>query len=267
MAQKKHKTKKAAAKAPKKKRAAAKKRRGKKAGKPTSRPRRWLRRMLLALVLTPIVIVLAVVGAFFLFRYAAPPATPLMLLRTWQDGAAIEYDWRPLENISPELALAVLAAEDQRYFDHGGFDTKELRHALADHLEGEPLRGASTITQQTVKNVFLWPSRSWVRKGLEFMLTPLAERIWGKRRTLELYLNIAEWGEGVYGAEAAAQAHFNVSADALTREQAAALASVLPNPRAWNPSRPNAKARAKQRWIRKQMHNLGGTRFLAPLYR
>lgn len=265
MAPRKPKAKKAGAKPPKKKRSSANKRRGKKTGKRVSPVRRWLWRLAVLLVLTPVVIALLIAGAFFLFCHLAPPATPLMLLRAWQDGAAMDYEWRPLEEISPELQLAVLAAEDQRFFRHGGFDTKELRHALADHLEGEPLRGASTITQQTVKNVFLWPSRSWVRKGLEFLLTPLAERVWGKRRTLELYLNIAEWGVGVYGAEAAAQHHFGEPAGALTREEAAALASVLPNPREWDPANPSASVRAKQRWIREQMANLGGTDFLAPL--
>ncbi len=172
-----------------------------------------------------------------LYRIVPPPATPLMLIRAL-GGSGLSRDWEPLERISPALAEAVIASEDTGFCGHGGFDWAAIEDAFEDNEEGKRLRGGSTISQQTAKNAFLWPDRSWTRKGAETWFTLLIESLWSKRRILEVYLNIVEWDDGVYGAEAAARHHFHKSAAALTRREAALLAVVLPNPRNWSPSRP-----------------------------
>ncbi|WP_434623038.1 monofunctional biosynthetic peptidoglycan transglycosylase [Azospirillum sp. B2RO_4] len=171
------------------------------------------------------------------YRFVPPPATPLMLIRAL-GGSGLSRDWEPLERISPALAEAVIASEDTGFCGHGGFDWAAIEDAFEDNEEGKRLRGGSTISQQTAKNAFLWPDRSWTRKGAEAWFTLLIESLWSKRRILEVYLNIVEWDDGVYGAEAAARHHFHKSAAALTRREAALLAVVLPNPRNWSPSRP-----------------------------
>lgn len=183
-------------------------------------------------------------------------------LQSDPSGARIEKSWVDLESISPEAVLAVLAAEDQRFFTHGGFDIREIQAALAARQNGERLRGASTISQQTAKNVFLWNSRSWVRKGLEVYFTWLAEQLWGKARILEVYLNCAEMGDGLYGIEAAAQEYFKKPASALTAREGALLAAILPNPRERSPLAPSDYVLDRQEWILGQMKNLGGRRFL-----
>lgn len=172
-----------------------------------------------------------------LYRIVPPPATPLMLIRAL-GGAGLSRDWEPLERISPALAEAVIASEDTGFCGHGGFDWAAIEDAFEDNEEGRRLRGGSTISQQTAKNAFLWPDRSWTRKGAEAWFTLLIESLWSKHRILEVYLNIVEWDDGVYGAEAAARHHFHKSAAALTRREAALLAVVLPSPRNWSPSRP-----------------------------
>jgi monofunctional biosynthetic peptidoglycan transglycosylase len=150
------------------------------------------------------------------------------------------YAFVPLARIAPALQHAVIAAEDGRFFQHHGIDWKEVERVLdQDHEAGEPARGASTITQQLVKNLFFTTHRSWIRKGIEFTLAPAADRILGKRRTLELYLNVVEWGPGVYGCEAAAKSWYGVGAAGLTREQAARMAAILPAPRRRKPARMN----------------------------
>lgn len=161
------------------------------------------------------------------YRWVDPPITALMVME-WIRLGDLERDWRPLDEISPHLVRAVMAAEDARFCGHFGFDLTEIRNALAE--EGRR-RGASTITQQTAKNVFLWPDASWVRKGLEAGFTVLIELLWPKARTMEVYLNVAEFGPGVFGAEAGARRAFGVGAGALSRDQAARLAAVLPSPR------------------------------------
>jgi len=166
------------------------------------------------------------------YRFAPPPATSLMAWRALQ-GEAVRYDYVPLEAISPHLAHAVIGAEDSRFCGHRGFDVEAIREAIDEARRGGRLRGASTISQQTAKNAFLWPGRGWIRKGAEAYFTALIETAWPKRRILEVYLNIAEWGDGLFGAEAAAQARFGKPAAALTAREAALLASVLPNPRDW----------------------------------
>lgn len=176
-------------------------------------------------------------GWVALYRVVPPPVTPLMLIRA-ADGAGIARDWVPLDSIAPALVTAVIAAEDTRFCGHSGFDWAAIQDALDDNGEGGPVRGGSTISQQTAKNAFLWPGRTWVRKGAEAGFTVLMEALWPKRRVMEVYLNVIEWGDGLYGAEAAAQAWFHKPAAALTRREAALLAVVLPNPRRWSPAAP-----------------------------
>ncbi|MDR3441107.1 monofunctional biosynthetic peptidoglycan transglycosylase [Telmatospirillum sp.] len=178
-------------------------------------------------------LVLVVLG-----RFVAPPITPLMLMRM-TEGEGWEQRWVPIEAISPELRRAVMTSEDQRFCSHHGFDWIEIDEAAESYRDDGRVRGASTISMQTAKNVFLWPGRNILRKGLEAGFTVLIEALWGKRRILEVYLNVIEWGHGLYGAEAAAQHYFHRPAGALTRHQAAALAAILPNPRRFSPTSPS----------------------------
>lgn len=171
------------------------------------------------------------------YETVPPPITWLMVLRVLE-GDGLDKDWEPIGSISPELVRAVIAAEDTRFCEHDGFDWVELRKAIDDWRRGEELRGASTISNQVARNVFLWPSRNFLRKGLEGYFTLLIEFMWSKERIVEVYLNVAEWGPGIFGAEAAAQHHFDKPASELTRREASLLASVLPNPREWSPARP-----------------------------
>jgi monofunctional biosynthetic peptidoglycan transglycosylase len=204
----------------------------------------WLVRRLLRLAL---LIVLVAVGWAGLYAVVNPPGTLLMLIE-WRRLGEIQRDWRPLEEISPGLVRAVIAAEDANFCAHRGFDFAEIRRALEERERGR-FRGASTISQQTAKNAFLWPRSDWARKGLEAGFTALIEAIWGKRRIMEVYLNVAEFGPGVFGAEAAAQRWFGTSAADLTAAQAARLAAILPNPRERDPADPSAFVRQRARSI------------------
>ena len=188
--------------------------------------RRLIRRAALGLML---VFVALPVGLLLVYRVVPPPATPLMLIR-WAEGHPIDYRWVSLEDIAPALPAAVLAAEDNHFCRHHGIDWQAIDQALADHRAGDRLRGASTVSMQTAKNLLLWPDRGWLRKALEAYLTLWLELLWDKRRILEVYLNIAEFGPGLYGAEAAAQRQFGRPAATLTADQAARLAVVLPAP-------------------------------------
>jgi monofunctional biosynthetic peptidoglycan transglycosylase len=154
------------------------------------------------------------------------------------EGRGFERTWVPMSQISPALVRAVIAAEDARFCEHNGFDFGAIQKAMAANESGKRLRGGSTISQQTAKNVFLWPSRDWVRKGLEAWFTVLIEVGWGKERIMEVYLNSIEWGPGVYGAEAAAQRNFHVHASQLTAAQAARLAAIVPKPLSWKAAKP-----------------------------
>ncbi len=196
----------------------------------------WLLRAALVLLALALVLPPAAVA---LFRFAAPPVTPLMLIRQWE-GAPIRQAWRPLDRISPRIMSAVVAAEDSRFCLHSGFDWEAISQDLAANERGGRLRGASTISQQTAKNLLLWPGRTWLRKGAEAYVTVLIEAMWPKSRILEIYLNIIEWGPGIYGIEAASEAYFNTDNLALTPARAALLAAVLPNPRRWSPAKPTA---------------------------
>ena len=172
-----------------------------------------------------------------LYRDLPPPVTPLMLIR-FAGGDGIDKDWVPISRISPNLIRAAMAGEDAKFCQHRGFDWEAIDNAWRQYQRGRFILGASTISMQTAKNLFLWPGRSWWRKGFEVYFTALLELTWSKRRIMETYLNIVEWGPGVYGAEAAARYHFHKSAADLTPDEAARLAAVLPNPRRWSASRP-----------------------------
>lgn len=169
-------------------------------------------------------------------------------------------DWAGMDDISSWMALAVIAAEDQKFPSHWGFDVQAIQTVLSG--EDERMRGASTLSQQTAKNVFLWDGRSWVRKGLEAGLTAGIEVVWTKRRILTVYLNVAEFGDGIFGVEAAAQRYFNKPASRLSMSEAALLAAVLPNPLRFKANAPSAYVRQRQQWIMRQMRQLGGEGFL-----
>jgi monofunctional biosynthetic peptidoglycan transglycosylase len=204
-------------------------------------------------------------------RWIDPPVSMMMLWQraeaVGQDhaGFAVAYRWRDIDQMARYLPPAVLAAEDQKFLDHHGFDFEAIADAVETRLDGGALRGASTISQQVAKNLYLWPSRSLVRKGLEAYFTVLIEALWNKRRILEVYLNIAEFGDGVFGAEAAARRYFGEPATALTAEQSARLAAVLPNPKRMDPRRPGPHARKKAAWIRSQVRRMDTRRVLAEL--
>ena len=218
--------------------------------RPRSKDRSALARCLLIAALT---IFAGLPGAgVLLYGVVPPPATPLMVLRLFE-GEGLDRQWRPRSAIAPDLFRAVIAAEDARFCEHFGFDRVELKKAFREWRRGRRIRGASTITMQTAKNLFLWPGRLLLRKAAEAYLTPWLEIGWSKARILELYVNIAEWGPGIYGAEAAARAYFDKPASALTANEAALLAAALPNPRDWSPANPSAYMRARARAIRARM--------------
>ena len=195
---------------------------------------RWLRRLLVAALCLFVGLPLALVAAY---RFVPPPVTILMIQRSLE-GKGFSRTWRPLDQMSPALIRSVIAAEDAGFCSHKGFDFEAMQEAWAHNERSDRVRGGSTISQQTAKNVFLWPQRSYVRKGLEAGFTVLIEVGWGKRRILEVYLNTIEWGPGIYGAEAAARRNFGVGADRLTPAQAARLAAILPSPLKWRAAKP-----------------------------
>lgn len=208
------------------------------------------------------------VAAVICLRWFNPPTSAFMLTARVQavlDGDHryhTEYHWVELEAISPQAAIAVIASEDQQFPYHFGFDFNSIREAVRSHEHGGKLRGASTITQQVVKNLFLWSGRSFVRKGMEATLTLTMETALPKERILELYLNVAEFGRGIYGVEAAAQHFFHKHASALTGEESALLAVVLPNPHQLRVDAPSRYVLTQRDWILKQMANLGGPAYL-----
>lgn len=228
--------------------------------------RNLLRRLLRALLwFAAVSIVLVLV-----FRWVPPPGTALMLERkvqSWVSGEPIDLqrEWVSWDHISDDLKVAVIAGEDQKFASHWGFDIPAIQAALAFNERGGNVRGASTLTQQVAKNLFLWPGRSWLRKGLEAWFTGLMELFWTKQRILEVYLNSAEWGQGVFGAQAAARYHFGVEASQLSRQQAAQLAAVLPSPLKWNAGKPSTYVASRAGWIRRQMSQLGGPSYLMQL--
>ncbi|MCX4186930.1 monofunctional biosynthetic peptidoglycan transglycosylase [Methylophaga sp. OBS4] len=227
--------------------------------------RRLIIRYLLLLMLTVIVLSLLVVVPF---RWLNPPLTMVMADRWLHAGDEyfrLRQTWLSWDEIPKQAALAVITSEDQRFPLHQGFDVDAIIKVLRTAGNGGQLRGASTISQQVAKNVYLWTGRSWLRKGLEVWLTMLIELTWGKQRILEVYLNIAEWGEGVFGLEAASQYHFGKPASQLTPMQSALLASCLPSPLNYDPARPAQHLRERASWNLEQQRRLGGTQWLAPL--
>lgn len=193
------------------------------------------------------------VFAVVLYKYIPVEITPLMLIRYAEQEKEWQHEWVPIENISENMSLAVIASEDGRFMEHGGFDFEQIKLAAEEAKAGGRKRGASTISQQTAKNVFLWNGRSWVRKGLEAYFTLLIEWIWGKERIMEVYLNSIEMGEGIYGVEAVAQAHFSKSASKLSRSEAALIAATLPNPLKYSSKSPSPYMKKRQKQIKRLM--------------
>ncbi|MBQ5380590.1 MAG: monofunctional biosynthetic peptidoglycan transglycosylase [Paraprevotella sp.] len=210
-------------------------------------------------------IVLSFLGStiFFviLYRFVPVPITPLMVIRCAQqvgkgEKIRLKHHWVPMKEISSQLGIAVIASEDQRFLEHHGFDFKAIEKAIDENKKGKRRRGASTISQQTAKNVFLWPGSSWLRKGLEVYFTALIELCWSKERIMEVYLNSIEMGDGIYGAEAVAQQHFGRSAKKLTATNSALIAATLPNPLKFSSAHPSRYMLKRQSAIMRQMKNV-----------
>ncbi|AFJ03671.1 Monofunctional biosynthetic peptidoglycan transglycosylase [Methylophaga frappieri] len=224
----------------------------------------WFFKMLLILVSMLVLISLLIVVPF---KWINPPYSMVMLDRWWSadQKMSLQQAWLPWQQIPSHAALAVVASEDQRFPSHHGFDVEAIQQALSEWQREGALRGASTISQQVARNMYLWTGRSWLRKGLEAWFTVLIELIWGKQRILEVYLNIAEWGPGVFGLQAAAFHHFDRPASQLTPMQAALLASTLPSPLRYDPVKPAAHIQQRARWNLEQQRKLGGSAWLADL--
>jgi monofunctional biosynthetic peptidoglycan transglycosylase len=233
-----------------------------------ARTRSWMNRVGRALLFAALGLVAASMAAVLLLRWIDPPYSAFMAetqLAAWLDrdrSYAFRHDWVDLARISPNLALAVVASEDQKFPEHWGFDVDAIEKAYQLNQHSHRARGASTISQQVAKNLYLWSGRSYLRKGLEAYFTLLIEGFWPKRRILEIYLNIAEFGYGIYGAEAAAQRFFHKPAARLTRGDAAILAAVLPNPQRYSAAAPSHYVRERSDWILNQMQALGGPEML-----
>jgi len=219
----------------------------------------WRRRALLGALL----LFFAPLPPILILRWVPPPFSALML----QQPHEVRFEWVPWDQISPHAAVAVIAAEDQLFARHYGFDFKSILRALSgqEKRRSASVRGASTLSQQVAKNLFLWPGRSWLRKGLEAWLTAWIELLWPKRRILEVYLNVAEMGPGVFGVAAASRAYFGVSPRRLDPWQASRLAAVLPDPRRRSVLRPGPATDERAAWIRAQVRHLGGTGYLREL--
>jgi monofunctional biosynthetic peptidoglycan transglycosylase len=211
------------------------------------------------------------VGIVVALRWIDPPFTSFMLqsrvaaLFSSPTGYDFEFQWRDWDRMSRNAALAVVAAEDQKFPEHHGFDFKQIDKALQDREHGKRVRGASTISQQVAKNLFLWPGQSWFRKGLEACITVLIEFAWSKQRILEVYLNVAEFGRGTFGVQAASHRFLHKDSSRLTPADAALLAAVLPAPKRFRVDAPSNYVRRRQAWIQHQMRSLGGTTYVQGL--
>lgn len=243
---------------------------GQQASEPRRPRRRWLRRLLWLPVWLAALSVLQVA----VLRVVDPPFTSFMAIRQMEALTAGDwsyrtaYDWRDLDRISANLPLALIAAEDQLFAEHTGFDLQAIEQARARNERGGRVRGGSTISQQTAKNLFLWSGAGWnrwLRKGLETWYTFWIELLWPKQRIIEVYANIVEFGDGVYGAQAAARTYFRRDADALTAAQAARMAAVLPNPKRYSVARPGPYVQRRTQAIQRHMRNLGGEAYLQNL--
>jgi len=216
------------------------------------------------------------IGAWFVLGILAvvvlrfvPPVTSAFMIERWISATlsgprdfSLHYRWTPWDKVSKQLPVALIAAEDQKFPFHHGFDIDAIQDAIADAEDGDRLRGASTISQQVAKNLFLWNGRSFVRKGLEAYFTVLIETLWPKRRIIEVYLNIAEFGDGIYGAAAAGERYFHKSPAQLDARESALLAAVLPNPRRLRVDRPSSYVQQRAAWIQRQANQLGGAEYL-----
>lgn len=224
--------------------------------------RRWFLYLLCSLLLLSILPIV-------LLRWVDPITSSFMLQYQWTRSTdpALDYQWRDWDQLSPQLKIAVVAAEDQSFPEHYGFDFKSIIDALKQRQQGHSSRGASTISQQVIKNIFLWPAQSWIRKGLEAWLTLVLETVCSKQRILEIYLNIAQWGVNQFGAQAASQYYFAKNAIQLNRFEAALLAAVLPNPVRFSVDSPSQYTRDRQRWILRQIKSLGGSGYLSDMSR
>lgn len=229
--------------------------------------RRWLRRLLLLPVLLAVISILQVA----VLRFVDPWFSSFMAIRQAEalvhgyTGFRIAYDWRDTSQISANLPVALVAAEDQRFAEHFGFDVAAIEKARRNNARGRRVHGGSTISQQLAKNLFLWSGRSWVRKGAEAWYTLLIEAMWPKQRIIEVYSNVVEFGDGIYGAQAAAQSYFRKDATQLTPAESARMAAVLPNPRRFSVARPSAYVQRRAHAIQRQMRMIGGRGYLERL--
>lgn len=229
-----------------------------------------LRKLSRTLVFTLLTCMALSIILVLLLRWVNLPFSALMIERQIEAKLAgqsytAERIWQPWHTLPDHLKMAVIAAEDQQFSSHYGFDIAAIRAALSYNQKGSSIRGASTLSQQVAKNTFLWSSRSWPRKILEAWFTAWIELLWSKERILEVYLNSAEWGPGVFGAQAAAQYHFNTGAAYLSNQQAYLLAAILPSPLKRSASQPSAATEQRARWIRRQVQQLGGSNYLHAL--
>ena len=218
------------------------------------RIQKWLQWLVIIVFSSSILTVVA-------YRWLPVYITPLMVIRCVQqvrhgEHLRLRHHWVPLDSMSLYMPIAVMASEDQRFLEHHGFDFNAIQQAIKENKRRKRQRGGSTISQQTAKNVFLWPASSWLRKGLEVYFTALIELVWGKERIIEVYLNSIEMGDGIYGAEAVAQLHFGRSASELTRANCALIAATLPSPLRFNSKKPSAYMLKRQTWIMRQMRHI-----------
>ncbi len=236
--------------------------------KPQQKP--LLRRIVRLLAVALLLWIVASILLVLILRFVPVPTSAFMIERRIeallerQRDFSLHYRWTPIAEVSSNLPIALVAAEDQKFPNHHGFDVEAIQSALADADDGERLRGASTISQQVAKNLFLWNGRSFVRKGFEAYFTVLIEALWPKRRIIEVYLNIAEFGDGIYGVHAASERYFHSSPTQLNPQQSALLAAVLPNPRKLHVERPSAHVQRRVHWIERQVRQLGGSAWLEP---
>ena len=217
--------------------------------------------------LTAVFFILSILSTI-LFRFIPVPVTPLMLIRCTEqvfsgEAPKLKKDWVPLKEMSSNLVLAVISSEDQKFSEHFGFDFEAIEKVAKQNVKlqkrGKPIKGGSTISQQCAKNVFLFPQRSYIRKAFEVYFTFLIEIFWSKKRIMEVYLNVIEMGDGIYGAQAASKIYFKKDAKNLTAAEAATIAAVLPNPRKWNAGKPTGFINRRKSWILRQMGHLKGT--------
>ena len=226
----------------------------------------FLRKALYVLLFTAGTLLVTSITYAIYLRWFPPFTTPLMLIRAMEPDKKADWEltarWKSYDNISSNAKVAVIASEDQRFAAHGGFDFEAIEKAFKANRKSSKIRGGSTISQQVAKNVFLWPKRSYLRKGMEVYFTFLIETLWPKERILEMYLNIAEMGDGIFGIQAASRKYFRKDAGYLTASESALIAACLPNPRKYNPAKPSGMIRKKQARILRYMRMIGGKNYL-----